>query len=936
MRPFFFLVFSVFLLPFNCAAKQFDLISESEGASIYYQGNDQIVKTAIDMLITDGSSVFGQSFPQTKELVSRTIIIGMPEHEPDFRELLDKQKIKYSDLIGKWEAYKLVASKLQGKNCLFVIGSDARGTAYGVLELSRQMGVSPWVWWADVVPERKSNVSIVADRKVHAPSVQYRGIFLNDEDWGLMPWSSKTFEPGPKGQIGPNTYAKIFELLLRLRANTIWPAMHECTIPFYQVPGNDEMSRQYGIVIGSSHCEPLLYNSAGEWDNDSMGRYNFFTNQEKILDVWTNRLQEVSGNNNHFFTIGMRGKHDGRMEGVRTAKDYKDALEEVIPIQRNLIAQYIHSKPEEVPQALIPYKEILEVYDLGMEVPDDVTLIWCDDNYGYMTRLSNEEEQKRKGGAGVYYHISYWGRPHDYLWLATTSPAQIYAEMKKAWDYHTRKLWVVNVGDIKPGEYLTEFFLDFAWDIESVNDKNILQHLKQWAGREFGTENAAEIAAVMDKYYHLATERKPEFMGWTQVELDKNKFHRGLSPIIDSEYNPWMFGDEIHQRLTAYREISQAADKLKRTIPEYRQDAFFQLIEYPVKASAGINEKILYAQKARLFATHHMKVADDYTAKSQAAQNKIISLTDYYNQEMQSGKWKGMMDMAPRQLPVFGDAPVPEPVLVSNKEVVFWPENYMSPVTDYNIDVPAFIKEDNRPFFVSVFAPEEKLISISVEHLPPWLSYERLDMGIEGEVRLIFYADFSKIKRNTKVEGSCVVRVGKERIMNFTAQSYGRKAAAYEVNGVVAMHAADYSKAKGSQIIQGYGHSHQAVSLLPATEGYHDKSPMLEYKIMTTSMGEAEVRAFLIPIHPVNGGDARVAISIDGQAPKELSFKTVGRSEQWKKDVLRNQAIVSLKHQFDRPGEHIIRVYTPDKDVVIDQLTVDFNPERTYYTVPVK
>jgi len=224
------------------------------------------------------------------------------------------------------------------------------------------------------------------------------------------------------------------------------------------------MADKYGIVMATSHCEPLMRNSAGEWDAKKYGQYNYLTNKDSIISYWTERLKKV-GQSENIYTIGMRGVHDGQMQGVKTLDEHTKALNLIIQDQRNLLSRYVNADVTKVPQVFVPYKEVLSVYDNGLQVPDDVTLIWCDDNYGYITRLSNEQERKRKGGSGVYYHISYWGRPHDYLWLCTTSPAQIYTEMKRAWDYGAQKLWILNVGDIKPGEYDTEFFMDLAWNI---------------------------------------------------------------------------------------------------------------------------------------------------------------------------------------------------------------------------------------------------------------------------------------------------------------------------------------------------------------------------------------------------------------------------------------------------------------------------------------
>ena len=314
-----------------------------------------------------------------------------------------------------------------------VEGHNARGTAYGVMELSRMAGVSPWVWWGDVRPHSRSLPLSLPDtfRMEHTPSVEYRGIFINDEDWSLRRWS--------KDDMGPQTYKRLFELMLRLRANTLWPAMHEGTPGFFTVKGNKEMADSFGIVIGTSHCEPLLRNNVAEWDVKERGAYNYITNRERVQQYWTERLKQVKGSE-QLFTLGMRGIHDGSMEGVKTPQEKVEGLQQVINDQRQLLRKFYNKKVEQVPQVFIPYKEVLEIMESGLNVPDDVTLMWCDDNYGYLTRLPDAEQQKRKGGGGVYYHLSYWGRPHDYLWLTTTQPGLIYSEMKEAYDHNCRRL----------------------------------------------------------------------------------------------------------------------------------------------------------------------------------------------------------------------------------------------------------------------------------------------------------------------------------------------------------------------------------------------------------------------------------------------------------------------------------------------------------------
>lgn len=534
------------------------------------------------------------------------------------KKAVDSKNAAIRIVQGKGSDDGFCISVKDGK--IVVEGHNARGAAYGLLELSRMAGVSPWVWWGDVRPHSKTKLSLPDDFRVeNTPSVQYRGIFINDEDWSIRKWS--------QDNMGPQTYKRLFELMLRLRANIIWPAMHDVSPGFFTVKGNKEMADSFGILIGTSHCEPLLRNNVAEWQVKERGAYNYITNREAVKKYWADRLKQVKGSE-EFFTIGMRGIHDGSMEGVKTPEEKLNGLQQVIDDQRELIKKYYSKDVEKVPQVFIPYKEVLEIYESGLRVPDDVTLMWCDDNYGYLTRLPDAEQQKRKGGGGVYYHLSYWGRPHDYLWLTTTQPGLIYTEMKAAYDHNCRKLWIANVHDPKVAAYDLELFLDMAWDIEAITPSTIGKHLERWLCTQFGAEVGHAIAPAMREFYRLNGIRRPEFMGWTQVELDKKKYPGGKSVPTTTEFTR----KQAFERMNDFARIEATVDVYAQMIPEYLQDAYFAHVLYPVHASAAMTRKML------------SKNGKDY--------NLIQMLTEHYN-TMNNGKWKGLMSAAPRDLPVF-------------------------------------------------------------------------------------------------------------------------------------------------------------------------------------------------------------------------------------------------------------------------------------------
>ena len=514
---------------------------------------------------------------------------------------------------------------------VLVVGSNGRGTAYGILQLSRVAGVSPWVWWGDVLPHTSNRLALSTTYEtLQAPSVEYRGIFINDEDWSLRVWSKSNFEP--EQQMGPKTYKEIFKLLLRLRGNAIWPGMHDGTPAFFAVKGNKEMADSFGILIGTSHCEPLLRNNVAEWNVKERGAYNYMTNREAVQKYWTERLQQVAGSE-ELFTIGMRGIHDGSMEGVKTKEEKLSGLQQVIDDQRELLKKYYSKDLTKVPQVFIPYKEVLEIMESGLRVPEDVTLMWCDDNYGYMTRLSDEEQQKRVGGGGVYYHLSYWGRPHDYLWLTTTQPGLVYSEMRAAYDHNCRKLWIVNVHDPKVAAYDLELFMDMAWNIDAIQPNTIAQHLENWLCTQFGALVGKAIAPAMQEFYRLNAIRKPEFMGWTQVELDKKKYPGGKSQPTTTEFTL----KEAYERMNDFARIEATVEVYANLVRENARDAYFAHVLYPVHASAAMTRKML-----------------SQPVESRRAYEEIQQLTERYN-SMNGGKWRGIMSAAPRSLPVFGE-----------------------------------------------------------------------------------------------------------------------------------------------------------------------------------------------------------------------------------------------------------------------------------------
>ena len=756
--------------------KQKDFVLQSgRPVAIACSGSEApVVRTSLDLLSRDLQTVLSA----TAHIDTNTgnIIVGTIGQS----KLIEQAGIDISALKNKKQAFMLAVSE-DGK--LVVAGSDSHGTAYGILEISRLLGVSPWEWWADVTPEKKETFRLSGKfRELQSPSVEYRGIFINDEDWGLMPWSNKTYEPSDvKGEIGPRTNERIFELLLRLRANTYWPAMHECTLPFFLTKGNREAAKKYGIFMGASHCEPMACNAAGEWKIRGKGAYDYVNNSPAVYQFWENRVKEVAGQE-ILYTLGMRGVHDGKMQGAKTVEEQKAVLNRVFVDQRGLLEKYVNKDVTQVPQVFIPYKEVLDIYHAGLQVPEDVTLMWCDDNYGYIRHFPTAEERARKGGNGVYYHVSYWGRPHDHLWLSTMSPSLIYQQMKQAYDQGIQKMWILNVGDIKPAEYQIELFMDMAWNLDKVSSEGVTAHLKHWLERELGTSCAKTILPVMQEHYRLALIRKPEFMGNTREE-EKTPVYRVVKDL------PWS-EREINERLNAYSELSETVEKAASKVPADRQSAYFELVKYPVQAATQMNRKLLYAQLAR-----HDK--EDWE-KSDAAYDSIAALTQHYN-SLENGKWNRMMDFKPRKLPVF-----------------------------------------------------------------------------------------NRVERKAA-----------------TAPMTADRKAACQWNGAEAK--------KGNAIVcEGLGYEGKAAEIR--------KGDALTFSFGNLKTDSVEVDIRLLPNHPVHGDKLRFSVSLDGAEPEVIAYETKGRSEEWKENVLRNQAIRKIVLPVTGKKSHQLVIKALDEGVILDQV----------------
>ena len=627
-----------------------DMPLQTENGNAYILVDDadaQVVATVAQCLRQDVAMVTGKtdSLQISNSVLSDNpyaVIVGTLGQSDIIDVLKAEGKIDVSAVEGKWEVYamQVVDNPCEGvKKALVVFGSTPRGTAYGMFEISRLIGVHPWYWWADITPETRPQLYVSGTMTVSKePSVKYRGIFINDEDWGIHPWAKATLDKA-NGSIGPRTYEKVFELILRMKANLLWPAMHECLAEktFWYYNECREQLRKWDVVMGSSHCDVMLRCNNSDWlkwygyTKDS---YNYATNAAKVQAYWAERAGE-SKDIDAIYTIGMRGVHDSGLTGYSSTTDKVNGLTSIFKFQRQLIADSIASYKgttvDKIPQTFIPYKEVLDAYNAGLQVPEDVILCWVDDNHGYIRQLSNATEQKRPGGGGIYYHLSYYGSPHDYLWLSSTSPSLISYELCKAYDMNTRDMWIINVGDIKPAEAEIQFCMDLAWDIDSWRPEEAYKYIEKWAVDIFGETLGKEIAAIKTEYYRLAANGKPEHIAYVSYSES-----------------------EMNKRIEEYNALVSRVTEIKSSVPQRLKFAFFQLVQYPVQGAAYMNTKIFRATQSLTHAAAGYSDALKLAKEAETAFNRIKTITSQYNTtgannaDINNPKWKNFMSYCPR------------------------------------------------------------------------------------------------------------------------------------------------------------------------------------------------------------------------------------------------------------------------------------------------
>jgi len=910
----------------------FPLVRSAGAAPLAVSADDWpgVLRAAGD-LQADIERVTGRRPELTTTAPTRTpaaVLIGTVGKSALIDGLVASGKLDASPIRGKWEAFVIetVEQPLPGVDrALVIAGSDKRGTIYGLYEISEQIGVSPWYWWADVPVKKRAELFLRPTRTfVDSPVVQYRGIFLNDEAPALTGWVYEKF-----GRFGREFYGRLFELMLRLRANYLWPAMWLPRAFNDDDPENPRLADEYGIVMGTSHHEPLMRAHA-EWSKYGQGPWDYSRNDAVLREFWRSSVERTKDFEN-IMSLGMRGDGDEAMSAETNTR----LLERIVADQRRIIAEVTGKPVEQTPQLWALYKEVQDYYEAGMRVPDDVILLWCDDNWGNIRRLPTPEERKRSGGAGVYYHFDYVGGPRNYKWINVTPITKVWEQMHLAWRLEANRIWIVNVGDLKPMEFPTEFFIRYAWDPARWPYEQLGEYSRRWAEREFGPEQAAEIAALINGYSKLNRRRTPELLAPDTYSL---VHHR-----------------EAERVLAEWRDLVARAERVNAALaPEYR-DAFFQLVLYPVKASAGVHELYVSVGLNRLHARQGRLEANLHSARARELFAADRALADQYHR-LGGGKWNHLMSQIKFgytywQSPEMEAMPAVHEVLpragaslgaAIEGSDVGWPV-YGAPrpvLPELNVLHGAATR------WVELFNRGAEAYDFTATADQPWV---KLSAGsgrvADRTVRLEIGVDWTAVPagRSTAtltVDGGAAGRFEVQLPVHKPAEA---ARGFVEANRHIAINALNFDRVVQSgevtwQQLPDFGRTHGGITAFPVTMPSVQPggdAPRLEYDLHTFSAGDVKVEVHLAPSLDFQSGEGlRYAISIDDEPPQIVKVGTWSPQSNWEAAVADSVRRVTSTHKLGAPGRHVLKFWLVDPGVVLERIVLDFGGARPSHLGP--
>ena len=882
-----------------------------------------------------------------KTPASNVILIGTLGKSELIDELVRAKKIDASQIAGKWESFflQVVRKPFPGVDkALVICGSDKRGTIYGIYDLSEHIGVSPWYYWADVPAKHHDQLFVRAGKFVQGPpSVKYRGIFLNDEAPDLSNWVKEKFGtvPGLDGvaNYGRGFYTNLFELILRLRGNYLWPAMWNNAFN-EDDPENPRLADEYGVVMGSSHQEPML-RAQKEWDRGlgkKYGNWNYNkTNQQPVLQQFWREGVRRNKNYESIVTLGLRAENDA---GTPIGKDL---TEKIVNVQRQILAEEINPDLTKVPQMWCLYKEVQGFYNDGLRVPDDVTLLWAEDNWGNVRHLPTDDERRRSGGAGVYYHFDYHGGPRNYQWINTSPISKVWDQLSLAKQYGADRIWIVNVGHFKGYEFPMEFFMHLAWDTSKWTADNLDEYTRLWAEREFGPQHADEIAKIISTCTKFNGRRKPE--------------------LLDARTYSLVNYDEFEQVVSNYDALAAKARKISNELPAESHDAFYELVLFPTESSAQLNEMYLAAAKNALYAKQGRAAANDFAQKTRELFTAQTNQMEYFNHTFANGKWDHFMDQPyigyvswnePRRNNLnavhLSEIEVPEAAAMG---VAVEGSTSAWPADTIKLALPQFDAFNRQRRYIDIFNKGKTPFNFTAAASAPWIAIGDATGSIEEQKRIWVSIDWNKAPKGTNSGTVKITGADGDVTVNleaFNPARITRKSLKgfVEADGCVSMEAEHYTKKSNAGAnrwikIPDYGNTlsgMRAAGPVDALATPGKDSPCLEYRMYLFSTGKVDVESTVGPtLNFIPGRALRYAVSFDNETPQEVTivpadFNAGNGNRAWEESVKNNCRHVTSSHSISKPGYHTLKIWMVDPAVVIEKIVVNTGGVRPSYLGP--
>ena len=916
-----------------------------------------VVRAARDLSADLGrvTGVAARVVTDSMPAASQVVIIGTLGKSPLIDRLVQEHKIDASIINEKWEAFvsQVVEKPMPGiDRALVIAGSDKRGTIYGIYDLSSEIGVSPWYWWADVPTAHRRELYVrPGARTLGEPAVKYRGIFINDEAPAFSGWAREKF-----GGINHKVYEHVFELILRLKGNYLWPAMWGNA--FADDDSLDvRLADEYGIVMGTSHHEPMT-RAQQEWKRYGNGPWDYGLNDSTLRDFWRKGIERMwngGAPRENIVTIGMRG--DGDRPMTTNGESNVELLEKVVADQRKIIADVTKKDPSQTPQLWALYKEVQDYYDKGMRAPDDVTLLFSDDNWGNVRRLPSAADRNRPGGFGIYYHFDYVGGPRNYKWINTNPIARVWEQLHLTHELGANRIWIVNTGDLKPMELPIQFFLDYAWNPNAFPAERLPDYMRRWAEQQFGAAHASEIADITTSYLKYAGRRKPELIDTATYSLTN---YREAERIVED-----------------YAALLTRAENVAKTLgPQYR-DAYYELVLHPIEAASNLNDLYVTAAKNRMYALEGRASTNDLAERARLLFERDAEISRYYNTAVAGGKWSHMMDQTHIGYTYWQEPPhntMPRVDVIQNPK----PADMGVSVVEQNrvpfagrggrggaggpppgfafggrgaSSLPAFDNYQRQTFHVDVYNRGQTAFEFSARAAEPWIVVSPAGGAVTKEQRVAVSVDWSRAPQGEhKVPitftGPNNVRSVVNAVVN-NASSPSRESVTgfVEGNGYVSIEAEHYTRAATSPAVTRWltipdlGRTLSAVEAMPVTappQTPGGAAAHLEYAVFLFDSGAVKVDAYLSPTLNFTGAPTglRYAVSFDDEPPQVVNALPDSSTRAWEKLVADNINITTTRHAVAKPGAHVLKFWAVDPGVVLQKIVIEARDIAPSYLGP--